>query len=151
MSSFLNVRIEAEEATMDDSMLLVLMKLSLLFGPLLLGFIGVGINCYIACRDLNTILEVFRKSYIITSYGDMWGGGSFSARCVLASIVSGGVLFPKKHIRNGTLDPEELACLPATIKLRMRWSVGLMFVGVISLVGLVIVAEFLKWLAGARA
>jgi hypothetical protein len=145
------VQVEAEEAKMDNSMLLVVMKLSFLFGPLLIGFIGVGINCYIAYRDLNAILSVFRKSSIVTSYGDVWGNGSFSARCVLASIVSGGVLFPKKHIRNGSLDPEELACLPASIKLRMRWSVGLMFFGVISLVGLVIVAEFLKWLAGASA
>lgn len=94
-------------------------------------------------------MGVFRKSSIVTSYGDVWGNGSFSTRCVLASIISGSVLFPKKHICNGSLDPEELACLPASIRIRMRWSVGLMFFGVISLVGLVIVAEFLKWLAGA--
>ena len=143
------MRIEAKGAVVDNSMLLVVMKLSLLFGPLLIGFIGVGVNCYIACRDLNAILGVFKKSNIVTSYGDVWGNGSFSARCVLASIVSGNVLFPRKHICNGSLDPDELACLPASIKTRMRWSVGLMFFGVISLVGLVVVTEFLKWLTGA--
>ncbi|WP_339499050.1 hypothetical protein [Pseudomonas silesiensis] len=132
-----------------NSMSLVLIKLFLVFGPLLIGFIGIGVNCYVACRDLNAILDIFKKSYVVTSYGDIWGGGSFSARCVLASIISGVVLFPKKHIRNWTLDPEELACLPASIKLRMRWSVGLMFVGVVSLVGLVVIAESLKRLAGA--
>jgi hypothetical protein len=132
---------------MDSSMLLVIMKLSLFFGPLLVGFIGFGINCYIACRDLDLILNNFKGSYVITYYGDLLGGGSFFTRCILASIVSGGVLWPDKHVLNGSLDSEELARLPTSIKLRMKWSAGLMCSGFVLLFSVVVVSKFLKWLA----
>lgn len=133
---------------MDNSMLLVVMKLSLVFGPLLVSFIGFGINCYIACRDLDVVLNNFKGSYVMTSYGDLWGDGSFFARCILTSIISGGVVWPSKHIRNGSLDSEELARLPASIKLRMKWSVGLMCSGFTLLFAVVVASKFLKWLAG---
>lgn len=109
---------------MDNSMLLVILKLSLVFGPLLVGFVGVGVNFYIACRDLDVVQKNFKNSYIVTCYGGC--EGSFFSRCIWASIVSGTVLWPNKHVRNGSLDPEELARLPVSIKLRMKWSVGLM-------------------------
>jgi hypothetical protein len=134
---------------MDSQVLMLILKLSMIFVPFSIGFIGLGINCYTACRDLDGILNNFKKSYVITSYGGMWGGGSFFSRCILTSIVSGGVLWPKKHIRNGMLDPEELACLPASIKLRMKWSVGLMFFGYAGLFAAVMISELLRWFAGS--
>ncbi|UVJ44660.1 hypothetical protein NVV94_03375 [Pseudomonas sp. LS1212] len=129
---------------MDNSMLLVVLKLSLVFGPLFVSFIGVGVNCYIACRDLDVILNNFKNSYVITSCGGMWEGGSFFARCMLTAMISGGVLWPNKHIRNGSLDPEELARLPVSIKLRMKWSVGLMFFGLAWLFVVAVIVEFFK-------
>ncbi|SEN65679.1 hypothetical protein SAMN04487857_1323 [Pseudomonas sp. ok272] len=110
---------------MEYSVLLVL-KLSSIFGPFFLGFIGFAVNCYIACKDLDAVLKNFKKSRIIVSYGGLWGKGTFTARYMLATIVSGSVLLPGRHIRNGVLDSEELVRLPPTIKLRMKWSVGLM-------------------------
>lgn len=112
-------------------MTLILLKLFFsLFAPLALGLAGAGVNSYVACRDLEVVLKVFKKSPIVTSYADVWAGGSFFSRSALSMVVAGSVMWPYKHIRNGSLDAQELACLPGSIKLRMKWSVGLVVGGV---------------------
>lgn len=126
-------------------MIFTILKLSLFFGPLMVALTGVAINCYIAFRDMDVVLGNFKNSYAITSFGG--GGRSFFSRCILASIVSGGVLWPSRHIRNGTLDPEELARLPVSIKCRMKWAVVLVYSGVICLFAVFIGAEIFRWSA----
>jgi hypothetical protein len=116
---------------MEVFMTFILLKLFFsLFGPLMLGLAGAAVNGYIACRDLEVVLKVFKKSSIVTSYAGVWAGGSFFSRSVLSMVVAGSVIWPGKHIRNGSLDAQELACLPGPIKLRMKWSVGLVMGGV---------------------
>lgn len=106
---------------------MIMLKMFIVFIiPFFLVFASVGVNGYIVCRDLNKVLDTFKGSVIVSSYGDVWRGGSFLTRCTLSYIVMGSVVFPAKHIRNGRLDPKEFARLPGAIKLRMRLSVGLL-------------------------
>lgn len=122
----------------------LMLKLLPVLGSILIGFVGVGVNCYIAHRDLDRILSNFKNSSVVKYYGEMFQSKSFFSRCILTSIVSGGVTWPGRCIRNGTLDACELDRLPASLKFRMRLSIGLMFFGYTSLAIVVAVAEFLK-------
>jgi hypothetical protein len=90
--------------------------------PFVLFVASVGVNFYIVLFDLDRFLECFKKSTIISSYASVWGRGSFYARYTLVYIVIGSVMFPNKHMRNGTLDPEEMARCPVEIKYRMALS-----------------------------
>ena len=100
--------------------MIVLKMFFLFFFPALLFSASVGVNLYIVYRDLVKVLDNFKGSDIVSSYGDMWGHGSLYARCTLVSIVAGGLVFPRKHLRNGTLDRQEFARLPDAIKFRMQ-------------------------------
>jgi hypothetical protein len=112
-------------------MSLVIFKLFVfLFGPLSAGLSGVIVSCYIASRDMDEILRNFKRSYIIISYAKSLGEGSFGSRVMLIFIISGAIVWPEKHIRNGHLDSGELAGLAVSIKRRMKWSVGLTLGGV---------------------
>jgi hypothetical protein len=119
-------------------------KLFPVLGSLLIGFVGVGVNCYIAHRDLDRILSNFKNSSVINYYGAMFQSKSFFSRCILASIVSGGVTWPGRSIRKGTLDAGELDRLPAFLKFRMKLSIALMFFGYAWLAIVVAVAEILN-------
>lgn len=116
----------------------------LIFFPALMFFVSAGVNSYIVHRDLNRILDNFRGSVIISSYGDMWRDGSFLTRCTLSYIVMGSVIFPGKHIRSGMLDPIELARLPAAIRLRMKLSAGFLVGAFLWVILAVVVMELLK-------
>jgi hypothetical protein len=52
-------------------------KLFPVLGSLLIGFVGVGVNCYIAHRDLDRILSNFKNSSVINYYGAMFQSKSF--------------------------------------------------------------------------
>lgn len=106
--------------------MIMLKMFFLFFFPALLFIASVGVNLYIVYRDLVKVLDNFEGSTVVSSYGDMWGRGSLYARCTLVSIIAGGLMFPRKHIRNGTLDRQEFARLPAAIKFRMQLYIGLL-------------------------
>ncbi|WP_330211341.1 hypothetical protein [Pseudomonas sp. AM4(2022)] len=104
---------------------MIFLKIFFLFLlPALLFFVSVGVNIYMVYRDLAKVLDNFKGSIIVSSYGDIWGGGSLYAKFTLVSIISGGLVFPQKHLRNGTLDPEEFDRLPSAIRFRMRLYIG---------------------------
>jgi hypothetical protein len=58
--------------------------------------------------------------------------------------VSGGVTWPGRSIRKGTLDAGELDRLPASLKFRMKLSIRLMFFGYAGLAMVVAVTEIFK-------
>lgn len=116
----------------------------LIIFPFLMFFASVGVNIYIACRDLNKVLDNFRESIIVSSYGDIWRDGSFLTRCTLSYIVMGSVIFSGKHIRSGMLDPKELARLPGAIRLRMKLSAGFLAGAFLWVILAVVVMEVLK-------
>lgn len=116
----------------------------LFFLPALLFLVSVVVNVYMVYRDLAKVLDNFKESTIVSSYGDIWRGGSLYARCTLVSIVTGGLVFPRKHLRNGTLDRQEFARLPDAIKFRMRLYVGLLVSAVFCFFLTAIVLAILK-------
>lgn len=122
----------------------LMLKLFPVLGFLFIGFVGVGVNFYMAHRDLDRILSNFKNSSVINYYREMFQSKSFFSRCILASIVSGGVTWPGRSIRNGTLDAGELDRLPASLKFRMKLSIGLMFFGYAGLAMVVAVTEIFK-------
>lgn len=122
-----------------------LVKLCLVLAPLLISTIGVGVNCYIAHRDLDVVLNVFKKSYAVTYYGRMPPGKwSFVTRLFLASNLSGTIAWSSRYIRRGMLDPEELARLPVSIKMRIIWSSVLTTGGFVGLCVVFVVLVILK-------
>ncbi|WP_339438400.1 MULTISPECIES: hypothetical protein [unclassified Pseudomonas] len=91
---------------------MVILKIfALIIFPFLMFFASAGVNTYIVCRDLNKVLDNFRESIIVSSYGDIWRDGSFLTRFTLSYIVMGSVIFSGKHIRSGMFNPKNLlAC-----------------------------------------
>lgn len=120
-------------------------KLFFLLAPLMVGLIGLGINCYVACRDLDVVSSVFKNSYAVMYYGRMpsekW---TFVARLSLASNLSGTIAWSSRYVRRGMLDPEELARLPVSIKRRMIWSSVLSAGGFMGLLEAIIALEIFK-------
>mgnify|MGYP003407355504 FL=1 len=120
-------------------------KLFFLLAPLLVGLIGLGVNCYVACRDLDAVLSVFKNSYAVMYYGRMPSGKwTFAMRLSLASNLSGTIAWSSRYVRRGMLDPEELARLPVSIKRRMIWSSVLSAGGFMGLLVAIIALEIFK-------
>jgi hypothetical protein len=123
-------------------------KLFLVLAPLLVSFIGVGVSCYVACRDLDVVLSTFKSSYAIAYYGRMPPGKwTFATRFSLTSKLSGIIAWSSRYIRNGMLDSEEFACLPRAIRRRMKWSAGLTISGFVGPCVVFVVLEIFKWRA----
>lgn len=123
-----------------------IIKLLLALLPFVVGFIGIGVNSYVARRDFDVILKTFEKSWIVVSYVNLWGDGLFS-RSTISMMVAGTVVWPNRHLREGTLYPEELARLPRSVRLRMKWSVALVCGGGMGIfVGLFII-KMIRWLS----
>lgn len=116
----------------------------LFFLPALLLIASIGVNLYMVHRDLVKVLDNFKKSTIVSSYGDIWGRGSIHARYTLVNIIAGIFMFADKHIRKGVLDREELDSLPGDIRLRMRLYVGFVMSSVLCFLLVAIVLAILK-------
>lgn len=120
----------------------LLAKLFLVLASLLISFIGVGINCYIARRDLDVVLDIFKHRCAVTYYGGMPSGKwTFATRLSLASKLSGTIAWSSRYVRHGMRDPEELARLPVSIKTRMMWSSVFSVSGFIAMWVVIIVLE----------
>lgn len=124
---------------------MIILKMFFLLGlPFVLFVASVGVNFYIVLFDLDKFLECFKKSTIISSYGSVWRRGAFYARYTLVCVVIGSVMFPNKHMRNGTLDPEEMARCPVEIKYRMALSFYLLLSAVGCFVLTAVLLIFIK-------
>lgn len=82
---------------------------------------GVGVSGYIARRDLDFILGIFKNSYAIIYHGRMQPGDKWSSwsRLSLVSHLSVTLMLAQRYVRNGMIDPEELNRLPDSIRKRM--------------------------------
>lgn len=109
----------------------------------MVGLIGLGINCYVAYRDLDAVLNIFKNSYAV-NYGRMPSGRwSVTTRISLAYNLSGTIVRSGSYFRRGMLDPEELARLPVSIK-RMIWSSVLSTGGFMGVLVAIIALEIFK-------
>lgn len=97
-----------------------------------------------AIYDARKIGEIFRESRVISSYYEIWGGGSIAGRCTVLMIATGAVLGSRIHIARGDMLPSELDLLPERILMRMRCAAGLAFISCSLIVGLFIYGKFIK-------
>lgn len=83
--------------------------------------LSIGVSAYIAHRDLDFILGIFKKSYAIIYHGRMQPGDKWSlwSRLSLVSHLSVTLMLAQRYVRNGMIDPEELKRLPDSIRKRM--------------------------------
>jgi len=121
----------------------------MLIGVVFLAFIVIVLILiflliYMALKDSARLGEVFRGSEIISSYFEIWGGGSIAGRCTVLMIAVGVVMWPRVHIARGHLSPEELANLPMGILIRMRWVAGLTILGCSIVLALLVYGKFFK-------
>lgn len=87
--------------------------------------IASTINIYIGYRDLSVVFDIFSKGWAILYYGRCPPEKmTFLSRTALAFHLSGTLAWPGRYIRNGILEPEELAQLPAFIQVWVKLAAG---------------------------
>jgi len=94
----------------------------LLFLPLLLCMIGVGVSYYVAFFDIKVVLQSLKKSEVVPLFFRDFG----NSKSTFGNLLSGVVIFPRRHIAEGTLIPEELAKIPRAVVFRMKFGFWLM-------------------------
>lgn len=96
------------------------------------GVAGAVLNIYIGYRDLDTVWNIFSKSYAIWYHGwtSQW---SFRARISHAYDYASVLGWSSRYLRNGMLIPEEYSRLPIPIRKRMWWSMRLTGSGVLGI------------------
>jgi len=106
-----------------------MVKLLLVFVPFFIGMVGVGATAYIVFRYMRVILTCLRESRIVTLFFEDFG----YSRLMFSLILVGVVVFPGRHIAEGTLIPKELAAIPRSIVLGLRCAFWLQVLAMTSL------------------
>ncbi|MCH2341729.1 hypothetical protein ACGFZ7_20930 [Pseudomonas sp. NPDC047963] len=104
-------------------------RIAFLLIPFLIGLSGVAVQAYLTHRYYEIIISAFPNSSGVKNYQRVWPGKSFRSRCLQVGSTGGFILWPKTHIRQGSLDPKEVRNFPPEIKRLMVISVILLFVG----------------------
>lgn len=105
------------------------LQIIFLIAPFVIALSGLAVQAYITHRHYDRIIAAFPNSLGVRNYQRLWAGFDFVSRCMQVGSTGGFVIWPKIHIRQGTLDPEEVRNFPSDIKRLMRVSVGLLFFG----------------------
>jgi len=93
-----------------------MLVLLVVFVPFFLGVAGVCVMYYVAFIDVRAILSCLKSSEIVILLSDSFGG----SKSTFGIMLSGSVIFPSRHINEGTLIPEELAAIPKMVMFRIR-------------------------------
>ncbi|MGE8465256.1 MAG: hypothetical protein ACN6QE_03850 [Pseudomonas putida] len=108
----------------------VVLKLSFLLAPFVIGLSGVAIIVRIAItKELKVAISSITTSPYLEQMKIVWGGGSLRSRCLLVSTISGLVIFPGPHVRRGLLSPDEVRNFPSCLKRKMKIAFWLLQVG----------------------
>ncbi|ARU90166.1 hypothetical protein [Pseudomonas sp. M30-35] len=105
------------------------LRITFLLAPFVIALSGLAVQVYITHRYYDQVISAFPNSLGVRNYQRMWAGFDFISRCMQVGSTGGFVLWPNIHIRQGTLDPEEVRNFPPEIKRLMviAWRLG--FVG----------------------
>lgn len=104
-------------------------RITFLLAPFVIAISGLVVQAYITHRYYDRIITAFPNSLGIRNYQRLWAGFDFPSRCMQIGSTGGFILWPKIHIRKGSVDPEEIRNFPREIKRLMAISFGLLFVG----------------------
>ncbi|MGY2374683.1 hypothetical protein ACW9IB_09250 [Pseudomonas sp. SDO524_S393] len=94
-------------------------------------YIWMGICLRLAYTKMDLILEHLKNSPAIMARAPLRQGGPWG-KLLLIGGISGILAFPGFHLKRGQLSPEDLANLPAALKLKLvrlhRCAIGLLLV-----------------------
>lgn len=115
---------------MGGSIMFVIFKLCFfIVAPVLTSFVAAGISLYVAVRDVDVLLKVFENSAVVADYSPGSRDSPISVRLLFVSILSGAILWQGRCMRNGSIDPQNLARLPGPLKKKMLWSAAFAMAG----------------------
>ncbi|WP_217474741.1 hypothetical protein [Stutzerimonas stutzeri] len=105
------------------------LQIAFLMAPFVTALSGMAVQAYTTRRYYDRIISAFPNSLGVKNYQRLWAGFDFVSRFMQVGSTSGFVLWPNIHVRQGSLDPEEVRNFPPEIKRLMVISVSLLFVG----------------------
>jgi len=116
-------------------------RLAFLCSPLVMIFIGLAIDFYIAgSRHFMVMCHAFRRSSLLVEETQFSGTLSLRARFMVVAGMSSAVLWPNLFIRRGQLHPEDNDQFPEYLRRRMSVAMALMVAGAIwSVLGVIFV------------
>lgn len=105
-------------------------KLILVIGPFVVGLPGPAIFAFLTLRkDYDIACSAIQSNPYLESMKQAWGGRRFKWRWMLMCMIAGLVTFPQLALRRGKLDPDELKCFPARLKLKLVLAAWLTLLG----------------------
>ncbi|WP_162988047.1 hypothetical protein [Stutzerimonas urumqiensis] len=105
------------------------LQIVFLIAPFVIGLSGLAVQAYVTHRYYDQIIAAFPNSLGVKNYQRLWAGFDFVSRFMQVGSTGGFLLWPKIHIRQGTLDPVEVRNFPPDIKRLMSVSLCLLSVG----------------------
>lgn len=105
------------------------LQIVFLIAPFVIGLSGLAVQAYVTHRYYDQIIAAFPNSLGVKNYQRLWAGFAFVSRFMQVGSTGGFLLWPKIHIRQGTLDPVEVRNFPPDIKRLMSVSLCLLSVG----------------------
>lgn len=120
------------------------MKVLILFFPIICAYVSSGLTLYIALCDVDRLMAGFEKSPAIKSFKGCTEGGSVLARLYLVIHVTTTIVWPKRQMIMGRLDPSEIEKLPVGIRVRALLSKWLVYMAIFSALALIGYGEALE-------
>ena len=116
-------------------------RLAFLCIPLLMIFVGLMINFYIAgSRHFSVMCYSLRRSSLLADELRVSGKFSLRARCMVVAGMTSAVLWPSLFIRRGQLHSDDNSEFPHYLRRQMKAATLLMTIGAIwSVFGIVFV------------
>jgi len=106
-------------------------KLYFLFGYFGMGMIGCGLFVYVRLMHMQVILDTLKESIIVDLFFDDFG----SSKGLFSRVLFGALIFPGRHLREGTLRLEELKAIPGSIMFQLKLAFWLLASSILCLFG----------------
>lgn len=97
--------------------------------PFVASGIGLGIHCYIAVRNIETLVNVFARSAIAIEYSPGCRNSPILNRLLFVVMLSGAVMWQSRCIQNGSIHPADLKLLPDRLRRGMTWGGAFILLG----------------------
>ncbi|PPS62923.1 hypothetical protein CR917_18950 [Pseudomonas sp. BRM28] len=104
--------------------------LAFMLTPCFLGIGGLLSEVQLAhSRHFSSLLHAFRRSDCLPRFLQIWGTHGFISRCMIVSALSGIMLYARRSINRGQLDPKDFHEFPLALKRRLTITSWLIIIG----------------------
>ncbi|MEG0858508.1 MAG: hypothetical protein RSD81_05470 [Pseudomonas sp.] len=107
-------------------------SIAIAFGlaPFVIAMSGVAMNTYMACsRDFDLIISSLPNTGRLPQRMPFWGATDFKSRWYLLAAIAGVMIYPKRCIRLGVVDAEDLRNFPPRLRRRLLVTAWLVNIG----------------------